>query len=362
MISKFYLPIIKSKQGEFDALSILNPDVKGLVMPLVEVAKMEFDNAENAKPKTIEKHLENICKRISTKWGRSNAFIDTYLVNDTLPDGKNCIEYMYERFAQQGAGIPSLVIQFLTPDNILAACNEAMKKYNLPEAAIRLTVADMVSLDLLEELKILLQKIVKDSKNCHLVLDLNGADFSNTSDFSDTLVDLFRDFPFFQEWKSVTVCGGSFPKTNLLKQGVNEIPRGEWALYNQLVEKLKNKDFERQINYGDYGIVAPGHFEYDPLKMDRSANIRYTHNNSWYVVKGKSLKLEGHAQYFDLAKNIVTESGYFFGENFSAGDLHLKKCSDGQTTSGNPTVWNKIGFNHHFTKVLKDLNASYFAA
>lgn len=361
MISKFYMPIVKSKQGEFDALSLLNPDVKGLVMPLVEIAKLEFDNAENAKPKTIEKHLENICKRISTKWGRSNAFIDTQLVNDTLPDGKNCIEYMYERFAQ-GAGIPSLVVQFLTPENIISAIKGTMEKYNLPEAAIRMTIADIVSPDLLEKTQILLQKIGKEPASCHLILDLNGADFSNTADFSDTLLDHFRDFPFFQAWKSVTVCGGSFPKTNLLKQGVNDVPRGEWALYNQLVEKLGNQDFVRHINYGDYGIVAPGHFEYDPLKMDRSANIRYTHNNNWYVIKGKSLKIEGHAQYFDLAKNIVTESGCFLGENFSAGDLHLKKCSDAQTTSGNPTVWNKIGFNHHFTKVLKDLSASYLAA
>jgi hypothetical protein len=361
MISKFYLPIVKSKQGEFDALELLNLDVKGLVMPLIEVAKLEFDNTEKAKPKTIEKHLDNICKRVSTKWGRSNAFIDTHLVNDTLPDGKNCIEYMYDRFAKS-LGIPSLVIQFSTPENIIIAIKEAMEKYNLPDVAIRMTVADILSPDLLEKLEILLQKTGKEPANCHLILDMNGADFSNAADLSDTLIDHFRVFPFFKAWKSVTLCGGSFPKTNLLKQGVNEVPRGEWVLYTQLVGKLRSQDFERNINYGDYGIVAPGHFEYDPLKMDRSANIRYTHDKSWYVIKGKSLKLEGHAQYFNLAKNIVNESGYFLGENFSAGDLHLKKCSDAQTKSGNPTVWNKIGFNHHFTKVLKDLSANYLAA
>jgi Beta protein len=361
MTSKFYLPIVKSKQGEFDALSLLNPNVKGLVMPLVEIAKMEFDNAENAKPKTIEKHLDTICKRIATKWGRSNAFIDTHLVNDALPDGKNCIEYIYERLAQS-AGIPSLVIQFSTPGNIITAIKSAMEKYNLSEIAIRMSVADMVSPELLEKCQTILQSVEMEVTNCHLILDLNGSDFSNTDDFSDTIIDHFRDFPFFRSWKSVTVCGGSFPKTNLLKQGVNDIPRGEWALYNQLVEKLGNQDFVRHINYGDYGIVAPGHFEYDPLKMDRSANIRYTYNNNWYVLKGKSLKLEGHAQYFELAKKVVTESGCFLGENFSAGDLHLKKCSESQTTSGNPTVWNKVGFNHHFTKVLRDLSASYLAA
>jgi len=361
MISKFYLPIVKSKQGEFDALSTLNNSSKGLVIPLIEIAKLEFDNAENAKPKTIEKHLENICKRIVTKWGRSNAFIDMYLINDTLPYGKNCVEFIFEKLSQ-GAGIPSPVVQFSTPDNIFTVINDTMKKYNLSEVGIRMLVPDMLSPDIVENTVKLLERVGKKADVCHLILDLNGADFSNTEDFSDTIVDQLRSLPFFQSWKSVTVCGGSFPKTNLLKQGINNVPRGEWALYNKIGDKMNGQDFSRHINYGDYGIVAPGHFEYDPLKMDRSANIRYTHSNGWYVIKGKSLKLEGHAQYFDLAKNIVVESGYFLGENFSAGDLHLKKCSQSETTSGNPTVWNKVGFNHHFTKVLSDLNASYLAA
>lgn len=362
MISRFYMPVLKTKQGEFDGLSLVSSNAKGYLMPLIEFTKMEFDNAENAKPKTIEKHLDNICKRIVTKWGRSNALIDTYLINETSPNGTNCIEYIYRKISQQSLGIPSATIQFSTPDNILTAIKDTMSTYKLSDIGLRMMVADMVSPDILESITLLLKKVEVVPESCHLILDLNGADFTNTEDFSDTILECLKTLPFFASWKSITVCGGSFPKTNLLKQGVNDIPRGEWALYKKLMGKLKNETFKRHINFGDFGIVAPGHFEYDPLRMDRSANIRYTHDNTWYVIKGKSLKIEGHGQYFDLAKKIVLESGYFLGENFSAGDLHLKKCSDTLTTSGNPTVWNKVAFNHHFSKVLDDLGASYFAA
>ena len=125
---------------------------------------------------------------------------------------------------------------------------------------------------------------------------------------------------------------------------------------------MRDESFNRKINFGDYSVVAPGYFEFDPTKMSRSANIRYTHNDIWYVVKGKALKKSiDFQQYIAQATNIIN-SGFYLGEGFSEGDSHLSKCSNGQTTPGSPTVWNWVGNNHHFTKVVSDLFASSPAA
>ena len=47
----------------------------------------------------------------------------------------------------------------------------------------------------------------------------------------------------------------------------------------------------------------------------------------------------------------------YMGEEFSKGDLHLAKCMRGDEGPGAPSVWNWVGNNHHFEKVLTDIAA-----
>jgi hypothetical protein len=80
----------------------------------------------------------------------------------------------------------------------------------------------------------------------------------------------------------------------------------------------------------------------------------------WFISKGNKLKKsEDFKQYLTQTQDIV-KSRYYLGETFSAGDLHIKKCSEGTVSTGNPTVWNWVGNNHHFTKVVSDLVANNF--
>lgn len=361
MINTFYMPVLKTKQGEFNALSSLNLSIQGYVVPLIEVAAMEFDNEENKDPKSIEDHLNTIIKRIVKKWGRSNAFLDMHLVNDTAPCGGNPVYYIYDRLSKAIA-FPSPAVRISTPMKIKEAIKKVMSQNNLRELAVRVFISDLVSQNFSNRLRELINDFGLTAAATHIVLDLADADFSNIEDFSDGVLDQLKDFPNFIGWKSFTICGGSFPKTSILKSGVSEVPRGEWLFYKMLTGKLANHKFSRHINYGDYGIISPGHFRFDPQKMDRSANIRYTHDNVWYVVKGNSIKINGNDQYYDLAKQII-ESEYYFNEHFSNGDRQLMKCAQHQTkTAGNTTVWKKVGFNHHFTKVMRDLSATYLSS
>jgi hypothetical protein len=359
MIPSFYMPVVRTKQGEFNALNLLNPNLQGWVVPLIEVANIEFDNEEGKKPKTIEQHLNTIVRRIMNKWCRSNAFLDTHYINGTTPGNINPVTYLYDRLSKSIA-FPSPALRLSTPETIKEAMKDVMSKYKLNEVAIRIFIEDLAGPDFAKELEQLLNYFHLAPSNAHLVLDLEAADFSKVEDFSDSILEQLKSFPYFKDWKSFTICGGSFPATNLLKKGPSEVIRGEWVFYNSLMEKLKKEKFNRHINYGDYGIIAPGHFVYD-VRRDRSANIRYTHDNVWYVIKGSSIKQNGNDQYITLAKQVV-QSDYFFNEHFSDGDRHLTKCASNQTkTAGNTTVWKRVGFNHHFEKVMVDLLASYLA-
>jgi hypothetical protein len=357
MIKEFYLPVLKSKQGEFDALSKLSEKIKRSIVPLLEITPMEWDHATKEKPRTIEVHLQIFCKKVIKKWPSNNAFIDTHLINDKQANGMTSIEYVFSLLNQKSIA-PIPVIRVNPSDNFFDGINMISLMYGLNEAGIRVTVNDITSPDFEDNIKKMLSKVGLDPNVCHLILDLNEADFTNPDDFSDGIVQVLSDFPNFKEWKSFTVCGGSFPSTNLIKVGVNQIPRNEWKFYKMLVTKLKAEKVGRNINYGDYSMVAPGYFQFDPIKMSRSANIRYTHDDIWYVIKGKALKKsEDYKQYVIQATEILN-SQYYMGETFSEGDTHLKKCSKGETTPGSPTVWSWVGNNHHFTKVVSDLFAN----
>lgn len=358
MVSKFYMPILRTKEGEFLALSQLKLDIQGYVVPLIEVADKEFDNEKNKEPKTIEDHLDTVAKRILKKWPRSNAFLYCDLVSHQSPNGITSVEYIYTRLSQAIA-LPSPAIRLTTPDEIKTAFRQVMVDKNLSEIAIRIFISDLMTEDLAKQLEALLNFFSLPQRNTHIVLDLENADFSKIDDFAESILDHLQTFPDFNQWKSFSVCGGSFPKSQQLTVGENIIPRGEWLFYKKLMELMTEASTTRHVNYGDYGIIAPGHFVFDKRK-DRSANIRYTFNDEWYVVKGKSIKINGYEQYIDLAKKIV-KSDYYMKENFSAGDKHLKETTLKGAKPGSMTVWKKVGFNHHITKVMADLNAMYLA-
>ena len=81
MENNFYLPILKSKSGEFTALSKLGPTAKKKITPLFEVTPLEWDHSQQAKPKTLDDHLMAFCKKFRSKWASDNCFIDTSLLN-----------------------------------------------------------------------------------------------------------------------------------------------------------------------------------------------------------------------------------------------------------------------------------------
>lgn len=354
MRNSFYLPILKSKAGEFNALSRLSPKVKTFIVPLLEVTPLEWDHSTKAKPKTIEEHLANFCKKVLKSWTQEDAFIDINLIADKDAGGLHCLEYTYSLLNGKRSNLMP-VVRLTSSNNLLKVVKSLSKKYAVSEIGIRITVEDLTSPTLGDDIEILLSKIGFDPTNSHIILDLQDSDFTQWQDFAESLTEVLGDFPNIQLWKSFTVAGGAFPSTGKIKGPIQLVPRNDWKLYKEMLRLLEDKEYNRPLNFGDYSMVSPTYIEFDPTKMSTSANIRYTHNDVWIVTKGKALKKAiDWQQYFDQAKQIV-QSNYYLGATFSFGDQHLQKCSKRETTSGNPNVWNTVGNNHHFTKVIMDL-------
>lgn len=355
-MEQFYLPVLKAKSGEFIALNKLNFSIKSWVYPLLEITKVEFDNEDNTKATTLEKHLQKLCDKIIKKWPYDHSFVDAELIKNEAPNGLSSFEYIYNLLSKSNV-LPMPVARLDMPVIAEKGLKAVLKKHSVSKIGIRVTIEDVESPELADDLDDLLTDLELLPSNCHMIFDLMDSDFSKTEDFSDSITALIEAFPRLKEWRTFTLAGGAFPATGKLNEGVQEVIRGDWELYKRVSTKLKDVDAGFDINFGDYSVVAPGHFVFDPVRMQISANIRYTYDGHWYVVKGKSLKVHKHDQYFDIA-NKIRSSGYFLGETYSSGDEHLSKCIPGKAKAGNPLVWNWVASNHHITKVVNDLFAS----
>lgn len=354
MESSFYLPLLKSKAGEFKALENLNAKLKRKIIPLFEVTRMEYDHDEDAKPKTIEDHLQKFCKKVIKSWPNNPMFIDTTMVNAEKAEGTAAIEYVYSILATKDI-YPMPVVYANSSIQYIDSIQSIMLLYDVTEIAIRVTIEDITSPNFENQLNAILDTLDLPESKCHVILDLKDADFSQLDDFAEGILAALSDFPFFKTWKTFTLAGGAFPAMSKIKNEIELVPRNDWKLFKAVMQGLKETDYNRSINFGDYSIVSAAYFEFDPKVMSISANIRYTHNDMWFVVKGKALKKRPDwQQYYDQAETIV-RSKYYLGENFSFGDGHLRKCSSRLTTTGNPNIWIQMGTNHHFTKVLMDL-------
>ncbi len=355
MKSSFYLPLLKSKAGEFKALSKLKPELKAHIVPLFDITRMEYDHAEGEEPKSFRDHLEKFTKKIEKNWLGYPMFIDSTLVNDERVDENEAIEFVFNQLFLFAYLAMPVVYTDSTP-TFLGSVKRVLDKHNVEEIGIRVTIEDVTSPMFVQNLDDILQFLDVPIVNCHIIFDLKDADFTEYEDFSVGILEVLGEFPAFNKWKSFTIAGGAFPSISKIKT-TELVPRNDWKLYNTLISKLAKTSIKRHLNFGDYSIVSAGYFEFDPKVMSTSANIRYTHDNDWFVVKGKALKKSPDWQQFYGQADTIVASEYYLGENFSAGDLHLKKCSKRETTTGNPNVWIEVGTNHHFTKVLSDLAA-----
>lgn len=354
MDNKFYLPILKSKLGEFIALSKLNETQRSLITPLFEVTPLEWDHSERKKPREINEHLDSFCKKFATKWGHFNSFIDTSLMNWEGVDSSPKIEYIFDKLKDLKLS-PLPVISLNSTPAFLMAFKRILTKHSINEIAFRVNPNVVTNANFETNIFELFNQIELTPKNTHLIFDLVEPNFSEPEEFAESIVATLEEFPFLSQWKSFTIAGTSFPSSSAIKEGIWSFSRNEWTFYKALITKINSTEYNRDINYGDYSIVNPTYFDFNPKIMSASANIRYTHDDKWIVAKGKALKSKSaYLQYITLAGNIVT-SKYFLGERFSDGDYHLAKCFRKEEGPGAPSIWMWVGNNHHFTKVLQDL-------
>jgi len=353
VVKRMYVPIIKWKMGEYQALLHLDAKIKKNIRPLIEIPPIGWDFEKQRLVKTIDEHLSGFGNKLQKKWGRDTAFLDLVLLdkNERMTNGTHPVEYLFDDVRDH----TKTAIPVTSPDRD-AAHQQAVKDVIDADAnglCIRLSLKDLIKGDADLRLNSMAEYFGVDIPEIDIVLDLAVPNFHPLESFAKALKGVTSKISNLTKCRSFTIAATAFPKSmGELSLGKNIVSRDEWLLFNAYRALLSER--ERKPQFGDYTIAHPDILNMDMRLIKPAASLRYTIDDNWLVLKGKNVRNYKFKQYIDICRSVVN-SGHFNGFKYSLGDEYIFDCGAGNKSTGTLTTWRWVGVNHHMTKVVSDL-------
>ncbi|WP_422935806.1 beta family protein [Sinomonas sp. P47F7] len=287
--SDTYVPILKAKQAELDALQTAPPE---RLVPLLEVAKMEAT-----------------ADMLSKAWPHADDVVWVHCVNlqgETEYDFAGRIFSLFQALASRTKAVP--VVTETETQEVLEAVRQVIAR-DSRGVVLRLDVEDIVDPD------------ADTSGNIAATLDALGVVEAHV----DLLVDcgLLREeapailaavaaralssLPNLGMWRNVAVAFSAFPQVVgdvVAKDSVGVLPRYDAAAFVAL-----QSDAEREVIYSDYAVGLPsyGNAPFAPIP-----NIKYATDREWRVHRAHS-KTGPSPQYRALANPDLPRQGWMIG-------------------------------------------------
>lgn len=359
--SRHYVPILRWKAAEQEALEKLTTAEKALITPVIELLmpqptvfkigdrqKTPAELLEESK-KMLQESIPQVATKIMKYWGSSPLFIEMGLVDISLR-ATSLREILPSTKALGGRLIP---ITRLSADQTLQAANIQAAKANGEGMCLRLFRSDFTEA---EEMKNKIQQFLQKSGFSEAEIDLL-VDYQITDAECSKLKELSELIPSLSKWRSFTFASGSFPSDLTgYHPGLHQIPRLEWIGWKKQVD-LGN--LQRAPSFGDYTIQHPIHKE-AARGANPSASIRYALPDEWIIMRGQGLrsaKSAGHAQYPAQAQ-LLSQHEKFLGANFSFGDAYIEQVGRdvNNKNTGNPRTWLRAGINHHLACTVNQIS------
>ncbi len=358
-MNKSYVPCLRWKQGEYQALYRLSSTARNLIIPVIEVAEIGFDFEKQENSKTIDEHLRDFATRVKGKWGKDECFVDMHLIEPTerMANGQHTTTFVFDDLRMKG--VQAIPVIGVANDSQVRSSVYKTIKIDGRGLCMRINLEETAEPNLTDKVKTLLQECNVLAEQCDLILDLGVPNFEPLDGFAGLLDIIITNLPYLNKWRSFGLLGTSFPSSlSGINSGLSTISRNEWRLYKKLTKHLKTSH-TRIPCFGDYAINNPEISMVDPRHMKPKANIRYTTSDNWLIARGQNVRDYGYSQHKELC-NLVIDSGDYYGHPFSKGDKYIYDCAQGNVSTGNLTTWRWVGTNHHLEMVSRE--SAKFAA
>jgi hypothetical protein len=349
-----YVPVLKWRQGEYQALWRLSEPVKDWISPLLEIPTEPWDFETETPAKSLDEHLERFGSRLKAKWNNRQCFIDSCYIDGSaqMATGQHHLEFLFDLARKEGAAPVPVSGLGRNPDYDSAVRNIIAQDHR--GACVRLSADDFGD-SISNDLHDLFARLDAGPPNMHLVIDM--AEEISGSPVAQGLAwkALLQQTPWLNDWMSVTVAATSFPGAlpAALFRPHGLTPRSEWSAYRAL---LANIGGLRIPTFGDYSVSHPQTELLDPRVLDPNAKIKYTVDGEWLIHTGTQVKRHGRGQFQDLCQQLVANpSAAFPGPYYSWGDAYIHGCANGTESTGGTSTWPSVGNNRHITKVTRDV-------
>lgn len=346
-----YVPILKWRMGEYQALLRLKDAVKDAIVPLFIIPPVEYDFDEQRPKKTLEEHISPFADRYRIKWGNRKSLIDIdiSLENQSMLSGKGTLLHIFDEIrSNNGNAIP--VISPRNGTEHIKHVKTISKKDN-KGLALRLRIEDLIDKNFNERIETLLKVLDCKKEQVDLIVDLVAPQaFEPYQGFGKALISIIKRIEGLNSYRSFVVAGTSL-SMNAVKQPGADVSRHEWLFYKHLYSTYKSE--ARIPTFADYTIERPEFVNLDMRLIKSSGKIVYTTKDKWHIQKGGAFR-DNPSQMQKHCRNII-KSAHYEGASYSAGDLRIKQTAKGEENFGNLTTWKWVGVNHHITMVVEQL-------
>lgn len=350
---RHYVPVLKWKMGEYQALHRLAGPVKDGLTPLLEIPPVGFDFEAGRAKESADDHLGDFGRRLKSKWQARPCFVDLkYLPPQTrMIGGRHYVGVVFETARNEGcSAIP--VVSFANDAAFITAVG-VVTSLDRRGVCLRLTLADFDRPALAADVGNLLRGLVGGWGEADLVIDVGTPNYVPIALYVRTLSTLLELIPALNRWRTLTIVGTSYPQSVAgLAPPFQIIPRHEWHAYDALVRVLGQAS--RIPTFGDYAVSHPDLVEMDMRLIKPFAKLRYTIDDNWHVARGTPVRTHGFGQYRQMCTTLVAQP-YFSGPAYSAADAYIVECAAGAAATGNLSTWVWVSTNCHLTKVVDDL-------
>jgi hypothetical protein len=335
-----YMPILKTKKGEWEALKHLAESDRDLMFPLIECTTLVFAPQQSAADH-LKKHVEALAASLEAAGAKHRTFgIDSSTLLPTFPKQAKLLVNVCRKFTQKGLNIAPCIPSAIVADSAAEIADLGEYEHVILRIPVRSCLSSQV------------QQVIKDAWSAlgnkhvelHVLLDMHHLAGGDAGAIAASRGPYALAALGSNHTRSVTLAGGSFPYfLTGIPQGQTKIARLEWLAWRDIMQDVSLTE----LQFGDYVVTNPRPLEaIDPAKLNASAAIRYAREDHWVLFKAGVAKKYGYAQYNTLCKLLITDSCYS-GRNFSYGDDRYHYHAQPGATPGNLWTWRRDATSHH---------------
>src|SRR4051812_3987281 len=208
-----YVPILKWKQGEYQALHRLAAPIKDSLTPLLEIPAIGFDHEAGEDRETIDSHLGDFGRRLRAKWPARNCFVDLKYINAAIrmADGRHYVEAVFADARTEGCR--AIPVVSLASDAQFLAATVSVIRTDRRGMCLRLTLPNFDLPNLATSIATVLGTLGVGHADTDLIIDLAAPNYQPVNAFVQKMLTLVALVPMLNRWRTFTVAGTSYPQS-----------------------------------------------------------------------------------------------------------------------------------------------------